>query len=52
MANHDRYDADILRALQCIANSLEILEKKIGSPIMNPVDSYVEKGDSDAESLM
>lgn len=52
MANHDRYDADILRALQCIANSLKKIEKKIGSPIMNPEDSNVEKGDTDAESHM
>ena len=27
MANHDRYDTDILRALQRIANSLEKIEK-------------------------
>ena len=35
MANHDRYDTDILRALQRIANSLERIEKKIESPTMN-----------------
>ena len=41
-----------LGALQRIANSLEKIEKKIGSPIMNPEDSNVEKGDTDAESHM
>ena len=52
MANHDRYDTDILRALQRIANSLEKIEKKIESPDMNPDNSRVEKGDTDAESYM
>ena len=52
MANHDRYDTDILRALQRIANSLEKIEKKIESPTMNPDNSRVKKGDTDAESYM
>ena len=52
MANHDRYDTDILRALQRIANSLEKIEKKIESPTMNPDNSRIEKGDTDAESYM
>ena len=52
MANHDRYDTDILRALQRIANSLERIEKKIESPTMDPDNSRVEKGDTDAESYM
>ena len=52
MANHDRYDTDILRALQRIANSLEKIEKKIESPTMNLNDSRIEKGDTDAESYM
>ena len=52
MSNHDRYDTDILRALQRIANSLEKIEKKIESPAMDLNDSRVEKGDTDAESYM
>ena len=32
MDNHDRYDTDILRALQRIANSLEKIEKKAARP--------------------
>lgn len=52
MANHDRYDTDILRALQRIANSLERIEKKIEPTTMDLNDSRVEKGDTDAESYM
>ena len=52
MTNHDRYDTDILRALQRIANSLEKIENKIESMTMNPYNSRVEKGDTDAESYM
>ena len=29
MANHDKYDTDILKALQRIASSLEKIEKKM-----------------------
>ena len=52
MVNHDRYDTDILRALQRIANSLERIEKKIEPMTMDLNDSRVEKGGTDEESYM
>ena len=52
MSNHDRYDTDILRALQRIANSLERIEKKIESSVVDLNDSGVEKGETDEESYM
>jgi hypothetical protein len=29
MATHDRYDTDVLRTLQCMANSLEHISKRL-----------------------
>ena len=49
MANHDRYDTDILRALQRIANSLEKIEKKIESPAMEDLIGNNEASSVDKE---
>ena len=51
MANHDRYDTDILRALQRIANSLERIEKKIESPTMKDLRENNEVSSVDKEEI-
>lgn len=51
MANHDRYDTDILRALQRIANSLEKIEKKIESPTMEDLRENNEVSSVDKEEI-
>ena len=38
MANHDKYDTDILKALQRIATSLDKIEKKMSDKPQTPND--------------